>query len=217
MTDAKTVKTPKKAAAVNPAPEHPSYIDMVKKAIEAGDSRKGSTRVQILKYIVSNYKVKDTEKAAMLVRRCLKTNLEKGVLKKAREAGKGSGGFKVAKEDKPKKVVKKVPAVPRKPVSSAAKSTAKASARKSTGAVSAKPKKTAKKPTAKTGKDAKKTTSKTPASKKTAAKTAKSPAAKKAVAKVSAKSPAAKKVKAKKVVPTKSPKPKSTKAAPKKK
>merc|ERR1712112_73011 len=174
--------------------------------IEAGDSRKGSTRIQILKYIVSNYKVKDTEKAAMLVRRCLKTNLEKGILKKAREAGKGSGGFKVAKEEKAKKVVKKVAAVSRKPVSSAAKSKAKASARNSTGAVSAKPKKIAKKPS-----------SKTPASKKIVAKTAKSPAAKKTVAKATAKSPAAKKVKSKKVVPAKSPKPKSTKAAPKKK
>merc|ERR1712112_381027 len=142
--------------------------------IEAGDSRKGSTRIQILKYIMGNYKVKDTEKAAMLVRRCLKTNLEKGILKKAREAGKGSGGFKVVTEEKAKKVVKKVAAVARKPVSSAAKSTAKASARKSTGAASAKPKKVAKKPTAKTGKEAKKTSSKTPTSKKTVAKTTKS-------------------------------------------
>merc|ERR1712121_66589 len=185
--------------------EHPTYFEMIAVAINAGDSRKGTSRSAILKHIVENYKVGDPAKAATRVKLALKAGLEKGKLKKAREVGKGSGAFKLVKEEKPKKVKKKAPAAAKKAVSSAAKSTAKASARKNSlgGATSAKPKKVAKK--AITAKDSKKAPVKKAAPKKAPSK--------KTPTKKAAKSPAAKKVRKKKAVPAKSPKPKSVKKA----
>ena len=176
---------PKVAKAKKPAKkaEHPPSGVMVAAAITALKDKKGSSRQAIKKYIAANYKV-DIVKIGPFLNKALKA----GVTKKTLVAVKGS--YKLAKVEKPKKVVKKKPA------------------KKS-------PKKKAKKPAAKKAKSPKKAAktakkAKTPKKAKTAKKAAK-PAAKK-VAKPAAKKAAkpAKKAAAKKS-------PKKAKAAPKKK
>ena len=154
---------------------HPTYLAMITAAIPALKERTGSSRQAILKYIVANYKV-DAAKAVVAVRLALKAGVAKGVIKNAKETGKGAGKFKVVKIEKPKKPAVKKPAV-KKPV-------AKKPAAKKAGT----PKKAvAKKPAAK-----KATPKKKPAAKKPAA--IKQPAAKKPAAKKpAAKKPAAKK------------------------
>merc|ERR1712059_104609 len=169
-----------KAPRVKVPAKHPPYFEMVEAAIAGVGGRNGASRHAISKFVCDNYQVDP--------------------VKMARESGKGAGGFKIVKEEKPKKVVKP------KATSVVQKSLKTASA-----------KRPAKSPAAK--KTVKKTTAKSPGKKvakkaaKPAKKTAKSPA-KKASGKV-AKSPAAKKAAkpAKKAVPAKSPKPKSTKPA----
>merc|ERR1712059_152730 len=181
-----------KAPRVKVPAKHPPYFEMVEAAIAGVGGRNGASRHAISKFVCDNYQV-DPVKSAVHLKLCLKNSLAKGKLKMARESGKGAGGFKIVKEEKPKKVVKP------KATSVVQKSLKTASA-----------KRPAKSPAAK--KTVKKTTAKSPG-KKVAKKTAKSPA-KKASGKV-AKSPAAKKAAkpVKKAVPAKSPKPKSTKPA----
>merc|ERR1719319_615567 len=129
---------------------------MITAAIPALKERTGSSRQAILKYIVANYKV-DAAKAVVATRLALKAGVAKGVIKNAKEIGKGAGKFKVVKVEKPKKPAAKKATTPKKP---AAK----------------KPKAPPKKPAAKKPTDPKKK----PAAKKAAAK---SPAAKKPAAK----------------------------------
>merc|ERR1712129_228384 len=81
---------------------HSKYIDIITAAIPALKERMGSSRQAILKYIVTNYKV-DAAKAVVAVRLALKAGVAKGVIKTAKEAGKGAGKFKVVKVEKPKK------------------------------------------------------------------------------------------------------------------
>merc|ERR1712112_32540 len=103
---------------------------MTEAAIKAVGGRNGASRQAILKYICDEYKL-DPVKAAVHLKLSLRNNLAKGKLKMAKESGKGAGGFKIVKEekpkaDKPKPTVKKV----KKSESSAAKSTAKVSAKR---------------------------------------------------------------------------------------
>merc|ERR1712129_646006 len=65
---------------------HPKYIDMITAAIPALKDRMGSVRL------------------------ALKAGVAKGVIKTAKEAGKGAGKFKVVKAEKPKKPAVKKPA-----------------------------------------------------------------------------------------------------------
>merc|ERR1712129_278662 len=122
---------------------HPKYIDMITAAIPALKDRMGSSRQAILKYIVTNYKV-DAAKAVVAVRLALKAGVAKGVIKTAKEAGKGAGKFKVVKVEKPKKTAVKKPAA-KKPA------TPKKAVAKKPAAKKATPKKkpAAKKPAAK--------------------------------------------------------------------
>jgi histone H1/5 len=179
-------------------PQHPKYIEMVTAAISAVGGRNGASRQAILKYVVDHYKV-DHHKAVVHLRLALRNNVAKGKLKMAKESGKGAGGFKIVKEEKPKGEGKPKPPVKKvkKPESSAAKSTAKASAKR--GVKSPAAKKAAAKPAKKVAK--------TPTKKPKAKTSVKSPAAAKKAAK-----PAKKATK----VAAKSPKPKSTKPAAKK-
>merc|ERR1711939_144539 len=99
--------TPKKKTAAKPKvpASHPPYLEMVCAAINEIAGPRGASRQAILKYVCEKYKV-DPAKAAVHVRMCLRNSVEKGKLKTAREKGKGAGGFKVVKEEKPKKASK---------------------------------------------------------------------------------------------------------------
>merc|ERR1712059_157481 len=189
-----------KAPRVKVPAKHPPYFEMVEAAIAGVGGRNGASRHAISKFVCDNYQV-DPVKSAVHLKLCLKNSLAKGKLKMARESGKGAGGFKIVKEEKPKKVVKP------KATSVVKKSLKTASAKRPTKSPAAK-------------KTVKKTTAKSPGKKvaekaaKPAKKTAKSPA-KKASGKVAKSSGAKKAAKPvnKTVVPAKSPKPKSTKPA----
>merc|ERR1712059_44318 len=141
-----------KAPRVKVPAKHPPYFEMVEAAIAGVGGRNGASRHAISKFVCDNYQV-DPVKSAVHLKLCLKNSLAKGKLKMARESGKGAGGFKIVKEEKPKKVVKL------KATSVVKKSLKTASAKRPTKP----PKKTAKSP-----------------AKKASGKVAKSPAAKKA-------------------------------------
>ena len=140
---------------------HPKYIDMITTAIAGLKERTGCSRQAILKYIVANNKVEEG-KAVVQVRLALKAGLEKGVLKHAKENGKGAGKFKIVKVEKKAEVKKPVA---KKPV--AKKPVAKK-------AVAAKPEKAKakKSPAKKVAPKKKASPKKKPAPKKTAAKKA---------------------------------------------
>ncbi|CAK8679579.1 unnamed protein product [Clavelina lepadiformis] len=133
-------KTAKKASAPS---AHPTYQEMISKAIATGKERGGSSRQAIIKYIKANYKVGDN--AEKQVRLQLPKLVLKGVL--SRPKGKGaSGSFKLVPVEKKKKpkVVKKKPAVTKPKVSK--KTTASSAAKKPAAKkAAAKPKKAVKK------------------------------------------------------------------------
>merc|ERR1719319_85336 len=115
---------------------HPKYIDMITAAIPALKERMGSSRQALLKYIVANYKV-DAAKAVVATRLALKAGVAKGVIKNAKETGKGAGKFKVVKVEKPKKPAAKKPAAkkattPKKPATKKPKASPKKAAAKKT-------------------------------------------------------------------------------------
>ncbi|CAK8676382.1 unnamed protein product [Clavelina lepadiformis] len=180
-------KTAKKASAPS---AHPTYQEMISKAIATGKERGGSSRQAIIKYIKANYKVGDN--AEKQVRLQLPKLVLKGVL--SRPKGKGaSGSFKLVPVEKKKKpkVVKKKPAVTKPKVSK--KTTASSAAKKPAAKkAAAKPKKAVKKSPVKKA-AAKKTTAgkKSTTTKKSPAK--KAVQAKKTATKKTAKKPAAKK------------------------
>merc|ERR1711990_362202 len=113
---------------------HPTYLAMITAAIPALKERTGSSRQAILKYIVANYKV-DAAKAAVATRLALKAGVAKGVIKNAKETGKGAGKFKVVKTEKPRKTEAKKPATKKtakKPVAKKATPKKKPAAKKTT-------------------------------------------------------------------------------------
>ena len=165
QTKAKPAAKAKKTAPKKPA-DHPKYSEMIAAAIVALKERKGSSRQAILKYIQSNYKVKDS--AATHVKSALKKGVAAGILKQVKGTG-ASGSFKLADKLSSKGPAKKA----RKPAAKKAKKPAK-KAKKT-------PKKAAKKPAAKkpAAKKAKKPAAKKPAAKKAIKKGGKKKAAKK--------------------------------------
>ena len=162
---------PKAKKVAKPA-AHPPFKAMIAAAITSLKERGGSSRQAILKHIVANNKV-DAAKAAVGVRLALKRGLAKGVVAKAKAAGKGAGKYKLVKVAKPKKVKKPKAKKPKKPKAKKVKKAKKPAAKKPA-------KKAAKKPAKKA---AKKPAAKKPAAKKPAKKAAKKPAAKKAAPK----------------------------------
>merc|ERR1712112_490474 len=145
--------------------------DMVSAAIKSADVKKGSSRKSILKFILDNYNVGNASKTARLVNLCLKKNLEKGLIKKAKDSGKGAGAFKMVKVVVPKKAAKKKTAKKLKSMKKAsvknkskkgAKSTAQKSVKKTAKKSMKKPaKKSAlKKPNKKSSKPASKSVAK---------------------------------------------------------
>ena len=164
---------------------HPKYIEMITTAISGLKERTGCSRQAILKYIVANNKV-EADKAAIQVRLSLKAGLAKGVLKHAKENGKGAGKYKIvkveAKKEEKKPSVKKVAKKPTAEKPTAKKPKAEKPDAKKSPAKKAAPKKKAspkkKSPAKKTSPEKKvgpkKTASpkKKPVPKKTAAKKA---------------------------------------------
>ena len=100
-TDAKAKKTKAPAA-------HPPVAQMVNEAIKNLKVRNGSSLPAIKKYINANYKC-DAAKLAPFIKKYLKKAVEDGKLVQTKGTG-ASGSFKLAakaKEEKPKKAVKK--------------------------------------------------------------------------------------------------------------
>merc|ERR1711864_23753 len=149
MSETGTTKAPR----VKVPAKHPPYFEMVEAAIAGVGGRNGASRHAISKFVCDNYQV-DPVKSAVHLKLCLKNSLAKGKLKMARESGKGAGGFKIVKEEKPKKVVKlkatsvvkkslKTASAKRPTKSPAAKKTVKKTTAKSPGKKVAKPAKKA--------------------------------------------------------------------------
>merc|ERR1712029_455491 len=95
--------------------EHPPYAVMIAAAIKTLKERGGSSRAAILKSVLANNKIADAAKAQV---RC-KLAIRKMVAAKKLVPVKGS--FKLAKEDKPKKVKKAKKPAAKKPAKKAAK------------------------------------------------------------------------------------------------
>ena len=140
-----TTKAAKKSAST-PA-SHPPYKNMIKKAISELKERGGSSRIAIVKYIGSNFKVSDNN--AVLVKQALRRMVANKELVHASAKSHGANGsFKLpAKETKaakpkkaaaaasPKKASPKKPQVksaakPKSPKKSPAKKVAKNSVAK---------------------------------------------------------------------------------------
>merc|ERR1712215_134032 len=152
-----------------------SYLEMVTDAITTMKDRSGSSRKAITRHILEMHKID----AAMVIhiRKAIAHGMEKGILKPARASGKGAGSFRVAQEEKPKKLTKPKKPVAKKVVkaSSAGASTVKKNLQKKTVKKVA-PKKVVKKTGAKT--QEKKTTK--PTKKPSAAKKDEKPSKKQA-------------------------------------
>merc|ERR1712236_188904 len=108
-----SVAKAKKSAGAKKGPKGEAkkltYLEMVTEAIKALKDRSGSSRQVITRYILETHKV-DAAKV-IHIRKAIAHGIEKGILKQARTSGKGAGSFRVAKEEKPKKLTK-----PKKPV-----------------------------------------------------------------------------------------------------
>ena len=172
-------KETKKATKPKAAPTHPKYSDMVSSAITALKERKGSSKIAILKYIVTTYNL-DEKVALVHVRTALKRGVEKGTLKLVKGTGL-SGSFRVVK----------IKPEPKKPKKTSGRKSEKKPAQKKTKTETKK----TKKPTTKKSQEKKQATKKATAKKQT---TKKAPTKKPAAKKPAAKKPAAKKPAAKK-------------------
>merc|ERR1712098_151552 len=168
-TVAKTKKSAGAKKGTKAEAKKMSYLEMVTDAITTMKDRSGSSRKAITRHILETHKIDDAK--VIHIRKAIAHGMEKGILKQARTSGKGAGSFRVAKEEKPKKVTKPKRPVAKKVVkaSSAGASTVKKNLQKKTVKKVA-PKKVAKKAGAKT--QEKKTTK--PAKKPSAAKVEKS-------------------------------------------
>ena len=82
--------------------DHPTYAQMISSAILTLKDRTGSSRQAIAKFVCANYKV-DAAKAAAPLNRALKKGVEDGVLKMAKQSGKGAGSYKLVVKAKKKK------------------------------------------------------------------------------------------------------------------
>merc|ERR1712080_177559 len=132
----KVKKMPKTTA---PA-AHPKYREMIVTAIQAMKSRTGSSRQAILQHVIANNNVA-ADQAANYVKLALKKGLDNGVLRTAKDSGKGAGSFKLTEDYKQvikdqEKQVKKMAA------KKAAKKTSGKIAKKTNKKAAKKPKKT---------------------------------------------------------------------------
>ena len=138
-----TKKTPMK----QPSQGHPTYSEMVARAILDMKERKGSSRLAITRHVASSFKLSNPDAIQRSVNAALKKMTAAGILVAGALGGrKGAGCFKLAPEEKarrlkagkkPAKSVKKVVEAPKKVAkkkpatkSKVAKKTAKAPKKK---------------------------------------------------------------------------------------
>merc|ERR1712059_92701 len=89
----------KKTKAKVPA-AHPSYAEMVTKAISEQKEKKGSSLMAIKKFVCSKYPV-DVQKAPGVVLRTVRKMEKDGrLIAGAKDGKKGAGCFKIAPEEK---------------------------------------------------------------------------------------------------------------------
>uniref|UniRef100_A0A8R1HQ36 H15 domain-containing protein n=2 Tax=Caenorhabditis japonica TaxID=281687 RepID=A0A8R1HQ36_CAEJA len=80
------------------AQTHPTYMEMIKGAIQAIDNGKGSSKAAILKYIAQNYHVgENLPKVNSHLRSVLKKAVDKGDIEQTRGHG-ATGSFRMGKE-----------------------------------------------------------------------------------------------------------------------
>jgi len=125
--------TPKKgkkrvsASKAKKAASHPTYRDMIVKAIQALKEHKGSSRQAILKYIMANYSVgHDLVQVNAHLKLALKRMAKDGALKQSKGQG-ASGSFRIG-EKKPARVAKKAKVAKKPRAKKAAKKSTKAKA-----------------------------------------------------------------------------------------
>merc|ERR1711970_619196 len=138
-TPAKKAKAPKKKAV--PAP-HPKFGVMVKEAIAALGERGGSSRIHIMRYVISNYKVRDEKKAASRVKLAIKKGLASGALIKANDDKNSKikvKGAAVKKSAAKKKTAAKKPVVKKPKKAATPKKAAKKPAAKKAASAEKKP------------------------------------------------------------------------------
>ena len=161
------VKKPKVKA------NRPTFAEMVAEAIVNLKERLGSSRQAIIAYIASRYNV-PKDRATLHVKAALKKGEGNGVLKRARETGKGAGRYKVVAAAKKKSVPKKIKKVaakkPAKKVAQNSKAKKIATKKPAAKALKSKGKKVPKKSAAAKKPVAKKSAPKKPLVKKMAAK-----------------------------------------------
>merc|ERR1712215_442718 len=131
-TVAKTKKSAGAKKGTKAEAKKMSYLDMVTDAITTMKDRSGSARKAITRHLLETHKIDDAK--VIHIRKAIAHGMEKGILKQARTSGKGAGSFRVAKEEKPKKVTKPKKPVAKKVVkaSSAGASTVKKNLQKKT-------------------------------------------------------------------------------------
>jgi len=112
-----------KAATKKPEASHPPTAVMVKAAIENLKERKGSSLIAIKKYCATNYKI-DPVKMSGFIKKALASGVEKKTILQVKGVG-ATGSFKLAKEEKKPKTVKKPKSSAKKPAASKKKTTAK--------------------------------------------------------------------------------------------
>ena len=137
----------KKAPKKQPSQVHPTYSEMVARAILDMKERKGSSRLAITRHVASSFKLSNPDAIQRSVNAALKKMTAAGILVAGALGGrKGAGCFKLAPEEKarrlkagkkPAKSVKKVVEAPKKVAkkkpatkSKVAKKTAKAPKKK---------------------------------------------------------------------------------------
>merc|ERR1711942_101198 len=164
-TVAKTKKSAGAKKGTKAEAKKMSYLEMVTDAITTMKDRSGSSRKAITRHILETHKIDDAK--VIHIRKAIAHGMENGILKQARTSGKGAGSFRVAKEEKPKKVTKPKKPVAKKVVkaSSAGASTVKKNLQKKTVKKVA-PKKVTKMAGAKTQKKTTKPSKKPSAAKK---------------------------------------------------
>ncbi|CAF0738455.1 unnamed protein product [Brachionus calyciflorus] len=111
----KVAKVAKKTPAKKIPSTHPKFNEMIKAGIEHLKERTGSSRIALLKYIVSTYKL-DEKTANVHLKMALKRGVKDGSLKQVKGVG-SNGSFKLAdgvkkSSEGKKKVVKTTVAKP---------------------------------------------------------------------------------------------------------